>query len=147
MSDNDKHSSDEEMQYTLPKLEDVSEDTIDDLLPTKSRKLYESTYDAFVQWKRFHKTKLTSESVVMAYFKELSEKYKSSTLWSIYSMLKATLRTKEKIDISNYHSFKAFMKETSSGFISKKSNVFSSENIEKFLSEAPNDKYLATKVS
>ncbi|XP_046630008.1 tyrosine recombinase XerC-like [Neodiprion virginianus] len=147
MSDQEKHSSDEWLQCTPLKLREAAENTRDELLPTKSQKMYESTYDAFVKWKRAHKTKVTSESIVMAYFKELSEKYKSSTLWSMFSMLKATIKIKENTDIDQYHSLKAFMKKTSSGFVSKKSKVLSSENVEKFLTEAPDREYLTTKVA
>lgn len=100
-----------------------------------------------MKWEQAHKTKITSESIMIAYFSESGQKYKSSTLWSVYSMLKATLKLKDKIDIDAYHSLKAFFEKESSGFTSKKSNVPSFESVEKFLSEAPNSEYLATKVN
>ncbi|XP_043283728.1 uncharacterized protein [Venturia canescens] len=148
LSDSENESSDDESLCDIPPdLKGAAEKTKIDLLPSKSKKIYEYTYDAFVKWKRERKTNLTSETILMAYFKELSEKYKPSTLWSIYSMLKATLKIKEKIEIDTYHTFKEFIKKQSSGFTSNKSKVFTSENIQKFLSEAPNSQYLATKVA
>ncbi|KAK2574836.1 hypothetical protein KPH14_013018, partial [Odynerus spinipes] len=99
MSDVEKHSSDEWMQCTPPELKEAAEKLKNNLLPAKSKNNYESAYDTFLIWKQAHKTKFTSESILMAYFSELAQKYKSSTLWSVYSMLKATIKINEKIDI------------------------------------------------
>lgn len=41
----------------------------------------------------------------------------------------------------------AFLKRRSDGFRSQKSKVLTSNNVEKFINEAPDDQYLATKVA
>lgn len=140
-------SSSEELMCTPPELRGAAETVSSDLLPSKSKKVYESAYTSFVNWRKKYKTKSASESVLMAYFKELSQKYKASTLWSIYSMLKSTISVKEKTDIGAYPILTAFLKRRSTGFVSKKSNVFSAEEVDKFLTEAPDDEYFATKVN
>ncbi|KAJ8912574.1 hypothetical protein NQ315_006646 [Exocentrus adspersus] len=52
------------------------------------------------------------------------KKMKSSTLWSVYSMLRATLNIYNKVDIGTYLKLRAFLKL-----------------------EAPDDTYLSTKVA
>lgn len=82
----------------------------------------------------------------MAYFSELSKKYKSSSLWAHYSMLKSTISTNHNIDIKTYLKLTAFLKKQSIGFKSKKSKVLTPNDVEKYLNEAPNEIHLATKV-
>lgn len=62
-------------------------------------------------------------------------------------MLKTTLKINENLDIAKYLKLTAFLKRKSDGFQAKKSKILSSENVEKFLSEAPEEIYLATKVN
>jgi hypothetical protein len=116
------------------------------LLPIKSRDKYLHTYENFLQWQSNKETTSFSENVLMAYFNELAAKYKPSTLWSIYSMLKSTLIMKHNINLSRYALLLAFVKRQSDGFKSKKSKVLSADHIRKFIDEAPDHKYLATKV-
>lgn len=109
---------------TPPELRKSAEEAANDLLPSKSKKLYEATYKAFVEWKSRHKTTSSSETVLLAYFSELSRKYKPTSLWSTYSMLKTTMKIKEKIDICRYAQLTALLKQKSVGFKSKKSKFF-----------------------
>ncbi|KAJ8912994.1 hypothetical protein NQ315_002871, partial [Exocentrus adspersus] len=88
-----------------------------------------------------------SENVLLVYFGELSKKMKSSTLWSVYSMLRATLNIYNKVDIGTYFKLRAFLKRQSDGYRAKKSRVLEREDIHKFLVEAPDDTYLSTKVT
>ncbi|CAG9784610.1 unnamed protein product [Diatraea saccharalis] len=88
-----------------------------------------------------------SENVVLAYFNELASTYKPSSLWTTYSMQKSTLKMKNGVDINLYSNLLAFLKRRSDGFIKKKSKVLSSNDVEKFLRDAPDSQYLATKVS
>lgn len=88
-----------------------------------------------------------SENVFLAYFNELANKYKPNTLWCIYSMLRSMIRTKNGIDIKTYTNLMAFLKRRSDGYIGRKSKVLSPNDVEKFLNEAPDSQYLATKVS
>ncbi|RVE52965.1 hypothetical protein evm_002442 [Chilo suppressalis] len=77
---------------------------------------------------------------------ELSQKYKSSSLWCYYSILKSTVKAKHGIDIKSYSKLLVFLKRRSDGHVSKKSKVFSADNVTKFPEEAPDCRYLATKV-
>lgn len=60
-----------------------------------------------------------TESVFLAYFDEMSKKYKSSTLWSIYSMLKTTIKTKHEVQIKTFTNLTSFLKRLSSGYKGK----------------------------
>ncbi|KAJ8966599.1 hypothetical protein NQ317_015986 [Molorchus minor] len=61
---------------------------ISNLLPTKSRSLYDIAYNR--------------ENVLLAYFSENAKNYKSSTLWAQYSMVKSCLIIYDNIDISKF---------------------------------------------
>lgn len=47
---------------------------------------------------------------MIAYFFDISTKLKVSTLCSNYSMLRATLSTREDVDMSKYSKLRAFLK-------------------------------------
>lgn len=76
----------------------------------------------------------------------MTEKYKSSTLWTHYSMLKSILNIKHNINIDTYTRLRALLRRQSEGYQPKKSEAFTEDEINRFFKEAPDDKYLATKV-
>ncbi|KAJ8922304.1 hypothetical protein NQ315_004246 [Exocentrus adspersus] len=78
-----------------------------------------------MEWKKTNNVQQFSENVILLYFKELSSKYKSSTLWAQYSMLKSTLNIKHDMNISNYQVLL--------------------EDFSRFLNCAPDEKYLLVK--
>lgn len=144
----DNSSSDELISCPAPEQrEESSGKNGDDSLPPKSKVQYESAYNTFSYWKKKSGKRTSSETVLMAYFDELSKKWKPSTLWSTYSMLKSTINIKEKINIGEYPLLTAFLKKQSAGFHSKKSSVFTAEDIQRYLNEAPDIDFLATKVN
>ncbi|XP_066144419.1 uncharacterized protein [Euwallacea fornicatus] len=116
-------------------------------LPQKSRKLYLATYKTFMQWRIQKNEESFSESVLLTYFNQLSEKFKSSSLWRTYSMLRSTLDFHHNIKIDKYIKLRKFLKQKSQGFHPKKAKTFSAIEVRRFLADAPNDKYLATKVA
>ncbi|KAJ8964693.1 hypothetical protein NQ317_001267, partial [Molorchus minor] len=77
---------------------------ISNLLPTKSRSLYDIAYNRFKKWCAEKNVQVYSENVLLAYFSENAKNYKSSTLWAQYSMVKtgdgyqAKILTKSEID-------------------------------------------------
>ncbi|XP_073963713.1 uncharacterized protein [Choristoneura fumiferana] len=116
-------------------------------LPSKSRRGYIQKYVNFMKWKKLHGVKSFSEEVFLDYFKELAKAKLPSTLWAVYSMLKATLSAKKNIHIAKYSNLTAFIKQQSRGYISQKSRVFTASEVETFLKEAPDHIYLAMKVA
>lgn len=145
-----KQGSDEmeELLYsTPPELLAAAAEATKKLIPDKSKANYENAYIAFKKWKKSKNTDSSSETVLMAYFNELSKKYSPTSLWSFYSMLKKMISLHEKVNIEEYNQLTAFLKVNMKGFQSKKSKVFNPEEIQRFLSEAPDREYLATKVN
>ncbi|KAL4714615.1 hypothetical protein ACJJTC_019678 [Scirpophaga incertulas] len=69
-----------------------------------------------------HRKKTTSfsENVILAYLKDLSDKFKPSSMWAKYSMLKSTLNIYNNIDITKYSKVIAFLKRNSEGHKGKK---------------------------
>ncbi|CAB0039183.1 unnamed protein product [Trichogramma brassicae] len=102
-------------------------------------------------WKEEHRDSLSNneENNLIVYFKYLKEtrKLSPSTLWSIWSMLRSTLSTNEDIDIKQFQRLKNLVKNNSKGYKPKKSSVFQWKEIMKFIEEAPDEQYLATKIS
>lgn len=62
-------------------------------------------------------------------------------------MIKACVNTFDNINIGQYTRLITLLKRYKNGFESKKSKVFTAEELNKFLNEAPNDNYLLIKVS
>lgn len=129
-----------------PDVLEEAQNVVLNLLPTKSREVYECAYTRFIKWCEGKKIQTYSENVLLVYFSELATKMKSSTLWSHYSMVKATLNIKNGIEIGKYSKLKAFIKKQGEGYVPKKSRVLTNEQIEVFLDTAPDFKFLMMKV-
>lgn len=138
-----------EFTCTPPEVSKIAADVVDNLLPTKSSGIYEAAFKRFQKWCNEKNIKNNSENVLLAYFSELAnkQKMKGSTMWSHYSMLRSMLNIKQGIDISKYLKLRAYLKKLNEGCIPKKAKVFTREQFEKFLSEAPNQQYLGIKVN
>lgn len=141
-------SSEKEYDGIIPKemLENAKNLTMD-LLPQKSKQNYTAAYNDFKKWRREKKTNSFDEIILLNYFDMLSESYSPNSLWSIYSKLKLTLNSYDHVNISNYTKLQSFLKRKNTGYQPKKSAVFTKDNIVKFLNDAPDEIYLATKVS
>lgn len=62
-------------------------------------------------------------------------------------MLKATLQVKNDIDIGQYKKVVAFLKRKSVEYKAKKSRILERNDIDKFVSEAPDEQFLMMKVT
>lgn len=143
---NTKMSDIEDINCTPPEIREKSEMASLDMLPKKSREKYERQHQLFLEWCGKHHITKYSENVVMGYFAEMAEKYSPPTLWSYYSMLKATLNVMDSVDIGNYKKLVPFLKQKSKGYAPKKSKTLSQEEAIKFLLNAPDITYLMMKV-
>uniref|UniRef100_V5GSG8 Tyr recombinase domain-containing protein n=1 Tax=Anoplophora glabripennis TaxID=217634 RepID=V5GSG8_ANOGL len=61
-------------------------------------------------------------------------------------MIKSTIFIEENVDISKYPKLRAFLKRKNDGYTPKKSNVFTREQVNDFLVQAPDNTYLLMKV-
>lgn len=141
----DKSDTDEDI-CTPPEITEIANTATLNLLPEKSRKQYEIAYNRFREWCADKKAVHFTENVLLAYFSERSTKVKPSSLWSEYSMVRASLSVKHDVDIKTYTRVMAFLKRNSVGFRAKKSKIFNRDQIYKFLKEAPDLQYLMKKV-
>lgn len=69
------------------------------LLPQKSKHRYEKEYSTFSSWRSQKNVKGMSEDIILAYISERSKTVSPNSLWSYFSMLKATILVKENKDI------------------------------------------------
>ena len=83
---------------------------INNLLPNKSRSQYELAYANLLKWTHENKAKINEDTLIV-YFKELSSRWKASTLWSHWSKLRATLSLRHNININDFILLKAFLKK------------------------------------
>jgi integrase len=128
----------------IQKAEEVS----GNLFPPKSRNRYEEEYNAFLQWCTKEKVEPThiSDDVVLVYLSERSGELKPSTQWSRFSMLKSCLKIKQNVDIGNFPKTVAYLKRLSVGYEPKKSKTFTSEELQRFMTNAPDEEWLLSKV-
>ncbi len=135
----------ENFQCTPPDfVEGVTATTLN-LLPKKSEEKYLKEYSIFKECSNGKKVGKPSENVMLVYFYEKAKTYKSSSLWSKYSMLKTTLMVYDSINIK-FPKLVAFLKRESANYRPKKSQIFSRDDINSFLVKAPDDMYLCIKV-
>lgn len=119
-----------------------------ELLPRKSREIYEKTFNDFLIWctqKNIVDNQI-NENVLLVYFKEESQKFCPSTLWSHYSMIRSVMVLKYGIDIKQYKLLYAFLKRQNENYTPKKSKVLEREQITQFFLEAPDKEFLMIKV-
>lgn len=136
-------SSNEEI---CDEIKNIAATVKDSLLPSKSRHLYEETYNAYRKWCSNKKIKTTCEDSILAYFNSDLSRYKSSSLWSKYSMLRSTINLREGVDISKFPSVIPFLKRKGEGYKPKKSLILSKDHIDEFLIKADNKEHLFNKV-
>lgn len=139
-------SSNEDIDLTPDFIKERAKTVVENILPPNSKERYIKAYDEFMKWRSEKKVKSLSESVFISYFDELSKRLQPSSLWCFYSMLKSTMMTKHDVNLKDFSKLTAFLKRQSDGFKSKKSKVFTAEEVQKFLNEAPDEIYLAIKV-
>lgn len=120
-------------QCTPEEIINTANEATQNLLPEKSKELYNKEYNMFMEWRCKKQVKSFTERVLLAYFQEKSKVYKSSTLWSSYSKLKSTLILNHNVNISQYPKVITFLKRQSVGYKAKKSKTFSRDEIMKFL--------------
>ncbi|KAJ3661734.1 hypothetical protein Zmor_006121 [Zophobas morio] len=131
---------------TPPEIRENARIAVQNLLPEKSKPVYEKQYQVFNKWCTENKIEIISENVMLAYFERMTKNKKSSTVWSSYSMLRTCLNIYRNLDISKFARLQALLKRHSDGYQPKKSKVLEAEDIHRFLSEADVQHYLAMKV-
>jgi hypothetical protein len=122
------------------------EEASKELLPEKSREIYEKQYRKFNEWCASKTVENLNEDVLLAYFYEKSKEFKASTLWSHYSMVKSKLILEKNLDISKFLKLTAFLKRKNDGYSAKKSKTLDADQVQKFLTEASDEDYLLIKV-
>lgn len=125
-----------------------AERAVANLLPDKSKNAYEKVYKSFKNWcAEKNAGDTVTESVLLVYFTKELHKLKASTMWSTYSMLRATLNIKENVDIKNFTKLRAHLKKQNKGYHAKKSAILTKDQVYQFVIDAPDQQYLAMKVT
>ncbi|KAG4068834.1 hypothetical protein HA402_004982 [Bradysia odoriphaga] len=137
-------SEDEDMEYDIPLIKAGSSNA--EAVAPKANPKYSKVYEDFQKWNETNGATPVTESVLMKYFTELAEKSKPSTLFVYHSMLKSALRINDNIDISTYSTLINFLKGKNAGYKPVKATVFTEEEIDKFINEAPDEQWLDVKV-
>lgn len=85
-------------------------------------------------------------NTLLAYFDNELKEYASSTKWLDFSMLRTCISKNHNIDFKKYSSLIAYLKRASVGYVGKKSDIFTKEQLIRFLREADDQLYLTSKV-
>lgn len=145
--DKGNHSKNENLCVPMD-IEEAANRATSELMPKKSSVQYDIAYNNFLAWCRLKNVEGNfSESVILAYLEEKSKIWNSSTLWSKFSMIKSSALVKNGVDLSKYFKVIAFLKRKNEGYRPKKSKILTLEQVERFINEAPNEKYLMIKVA
>ena len=147
----DEESTDEEFDEEEIERNFDSEATLivqKETLPKKLSERYLLVYETYKNWKNEHQKSLSNyeENNMIVYFTELKAKVKPNTLWSVFSMLKNTMSTRENIDLSKFSNLKKLLKNLNKDYIPKKSATLTWDQVQKFMNEASDYIYLAIKV-
>ena len=117
-------------------------------LPRKSQQKYLNAYEHFDTWRNLNEVeRRVDKEVLMAYFLDVSKHWKPTTLWARYSMIKSVLIQKFDVDIGQYKCLTKFLGNKSKGYKPRKAKPLLAHNLKTFLNQAPDEKYLFTKVS
>jgi hypothetical protein len=136
----------EDVVLTPPDLVESADQAVVALLPQASKERYDLVYHEFMDWREKHHAGSFSERTILAFLNEKKEKVSPNTLWSLTSMLKATLLAYHNVKLADYGKLTPFLKQNSVGYKPKKAKIFSKEQIDEFLLNAPNDDFLMQKV-
>lgn len=125
----------------------LADAAVDCLIPPKSRAKCMESYEHFENWRKTMKCDSLAEDVLLAYFEAQSDKgWKPSTLSARHSMIGLVLKVNNQVDIGKYSRLTAYINRLKKGYEPHKAEVFTPEQVGKFLSEAPDRTYLLTKV-
>ncbi|KAJ8673513.1 hypothetical protein QAD02_004775 [Eretmocerus hayati] len=93
-----------------------------------------------------HYTYIT-EDVMLLYMDHLhkDEKFTSSTLWAVYSMLKSFINAYDNVDITNYAAVRKYIKQKHRGHKPKKATTSTVEQVHTFVTKAEEPEHLLTK--
>ncbi|XP_014226996.1 uncharacterized protein LOC106652510 [Trichogramma pretiosum] len=108
---------------------------------------YRQEFGIFQIWLKSQEANTVDEELLLAYFKEISSEYNPLTLKSKYSMLKNMIKSSYDIDIGEYEQLKTYLNDIAAGCKVVKTKVFTSEQIQRFLDEAPNEQFLLAKIA
>lgn len=133
------------MEIPTDILQEAKEATAN-LIPEKSKVTYFKEYLQFENWMKKRGVSAINEEVLLAYFLHLSKKIAPSSMWTKYSMIKATLKVYRNFDITRYGKLVAYLKSRSRNFKPKKAKILERADIEQYLMDAPDDEHLMSKV-
>jgi hypothetical protein len=122
------------------------------MLPCASREQYVQTYDKFQEWRK-EKNLMgkTNEKELFAYLHHMlvSNKWVSpGTLWSRFSILRSMILAKEGLDIKTKNvnsTIQTWLKRIGANHKPKQANMFTKEEIRRFLKESP-DAFIVVKL-
>lgn len=133
---NNSESNDSEM--TPPDVKEEAVKARGNLIPRKTQERYLRAYQTFSTWMEEKNTKKIGESTLLAYFNEGLRSKAPTTMWSEYSLLKKTIYINDNIDISQFKSISELLKQHSRTHSKKKAKTFSTNEIDRYLEDAPN---------
>ena len=129
----DESSGDESDEEQVQRNFDAEAQLIiqNETLPKKSSDRYLLVYNTYKKWRRENQNSLSGneENNLIVYFTGLKQRLAPPTLWSIWSMLKSTMLTRDDMDIKKFLRLRDLIRQNNKNYRPKKSAVLSWENI------------------
>lgn len=119
----------------------TAQEILNDINPVESKKRYEDHWKKFVEYSGMDSNmREPLEEDFLQYFDHLKrvKEYAASTMWSVYSMLNKTYQLKYGKKMQSFPRLQFLLKSFEKGYIRKTANVFTKNEIENFLNDAPN---------
>jgi hypothetical protein len=145
----DKNMSEYGKQEEIAILAEEAKAVTLELLPWKSKEIYEKTFNEFLLCctQKNIADRQINENVLLVYFKEESQKFCPSTLWSHNSMIRSVMVLKYGIDLKQYKLLYTFLKRQNENYKPKKLKVLERKELTQFFLQAPDEEFLMIKVS
>ena len=118
-----------------------ADEILNELNPLKSSKKYNDRWNEFMNFSNINQDNEPNEESFLTYFDNLKHQKNlaSSTMWSIYSMLNHKMQMVYGQKLQKYPRLTALLKSYEANYVRKTAKVFSKEDFNRFLKDAPDE--------
>ena len=127
-----------------------TQQVIENINSLKSKTRYDDQWEDFLNFCNLEEKQKPEDENFILYFNHLKteKEFASSSLWAKYSMMNYKMQAIHRIKLQSYPRLTALMKSFGQGYVRKAAGVFTSQEIENFIKEAPdNDEFIYMKTA
>lgn len=118
--------------------ESIPQSIKDDLMTCKSSQVYDRWYQRYCEFKNGMVEQSLTNGFLL-WLQSLKETFSSSTIWQAASCVNKKLKLDHNMDLIKHPVVKEYLKKLSKTYVPKKAAVFTQDELNKFLLEAPSN--------